>query len=265
MQTIHPHTIYELLESFDSVKVSEALELLKADESLIKTVEQRYLYFIRARLNDPKASIFDYPKAALTEAEYQFMLEKLQGVYDNKSVHLTACDTLDIKLIVDVIGALVRAHVKLLQFVSKVKQTTEAFYIPDVVVAFRERLETALGDQLFIHPEGWYARLCAKLYNITEINALVIEDIDPTSMNNSLSLEAFMLFLILNQKGETTFNIGTNHLIDFTKLFWMFINIPDIHWPEAAKPVFPNSVLTYTRVAAYQMAGDASGYYYGEK
>ena len=265
MPTLDPHTIYELLESFDTSKILEALELLKTDASLKKVVESRYLNFVRIRLNDPKASIFDYPNAALSHEEYDFMLKKFQSFYDDKCMNFSGCDTQEMKLVVDVMGALVRANVKLLHFISKVKQTTEEFYIPDVVVSFREQLKSSLGDQIFIHSEGWYSRLSTKLYNISTINALILEDTDASSVNDSLGLEGFMLFLILNQEGETTFKIGSNPSISFTKLFWMFINVPNVYWPEGVKPEFPESVLSYTRVVAYQMRGDDSGFYYGEK
>ncbi|WP_196889037.1 hypothetical protein [Aureivirga sp. CE67] len=265
MEIIEEVELFEHLESFDDSKILKALEIIKENEEFKKSVEKRYLHFIRIRLDNPKATIFDYLKAAPTKDEIDFAIDKLQEAYDQKAISFENFSDLESKLLVDIIGAIVRDNVKLLQFISKVKRTTEAYYIADFVEEFRDKFEEAIGDQIFICTKGWYSKLCVKIYNISEINKVIFKNTDFSKANLSAGFEAFTLLLILKQNGDTKIEISQSEFPEFTKLFWMFINIPRIYLEDDSRPTLPDSILLYQRVTAYYLRNDEADFYYIEK
>ena len=95
--------IFKLLEASNEKKIAKGLALLKENPDLKPEVEARYLNFIKARLNNPKASIFDFGQAALSKEEIAIFNDK--DYVDNYCLSLHYMDDAETKMVVDTIGS----------------------------------------------------------------------------------------------------------------------------------------------------------------
>ena len=255
--------IYEYLESYNNSKIDLALKALKENVEFRKKAEKRYLYFIKSRLNDTKVTIFDYKKAAPSIDEISFLMDKDR--WGGEIISFANCNEKESKLMIDFIGGIVRCNVKLLQLISKIKRTTEAYYIPEIIEDFRNNFEKDIGgDRIFLCANGWYSKIAVRLYNLRKIKEIIFKNTAFQEANSSQSLEAFMFLLIIKQFGDTTIRVQGSSSLNFTKLFWMFLEVPNTVWHDQ-KTMFPNSILSYQRVASYSFTDDKDDFNYVEK
>ncbi|WP_196889038.1 hypothetical protein [Aureivirga sp. CE67] len=257
-------SIYNYLESFDDLKIAKSLDVLKENESLKNDVEKRYLNFIQLRLNEKKATIFDYEKAAPTKAEIEFFLDNERWGKRFDFISFSYCNDNESKLIVDLIGTVVKNNIHFMKTIMKFKQTNNEQFLSTEIDKYKKLFTESLAKEMNISKDGWYSKICTHLFIVNEIQNILFEKTSFEKANQSLGLEPFMLYLIFNQNRGTYFDIYQSDASDLTKLFWMFRDIPFTTW-QGVKAIFPESELAYKRKAKYSLEDDSDEAYLIEK
>ncbi|WP_196890539.1 hypothetical protein [Aureivirga marina] len=260
-------SIYAYLESFEEVKIEKALDALKDNPVLKSIAESRYIEFIKARLNNKNATIFDFLKAAPTKAEISFFTSKNRWLSSNNQTQLsfTYCDEDESKLLVDFIGAIVKKNTRLLKFSAQAKLTIREEDLEEIIREHETNFQENLRKEIENYKESWFGEICKHLLEISQIDRVLFEKTSFIEANNSIVFKEFMFFLILKSyETDIDFDIFQSDIPTFTYLFWMFRNVPETKWSNGEAFLPKKSMLKYKRTAHYKL-GDGSSWQLEER
>ena len=262
------NSIYSYLESYNDAKIDKALSVLKDQEIFKAKAEQRYLEFIKTRLNSNKVSIFDFKAAAPTQAEVAFFLSKDRWIISKKTkkqprlakLSFSYCDEEESKWIVDVIGGLTKQHNSLRKFTATAMMTSKEAELEPLVKANYEALQLHLKEALTTYDKGWYGTLVRFILELPPVHQVLFEKTSFLDANASLALKEFMFFLLLNsQETSLYFDVFQSDAPELTDLFWMFKKVPESNWSDGVALIPDRNRLKYKRTAYYK-TGDASSW-----
>lgn len=255
------------LESGNALKIRKVIEGLRNNAGLREIVEKRYLNLVQARLNNPIATIEDFPQGMPTTSEIKALLsDNISSNYISYS-YMSDAET---KLIVDFIGAIVKNHLDIEEFIERAKMTTyidifqeytkPAKDIADVdellelIVSYYDIVRVSIQEEVDRHPDGWYGQICTKLLQM-EIGKVLFEKTQFGSANGSLVLKEYMFFLGMATKKNLYMDIHQSDTPELTEVFWLMRKIPELNWSDVA-PKIPKCPLSYKRGTSRMKIGD---------
>lgn len=246
--------VYEYLESGEEQKIIKAVEVVKCNNELKSKIEKRYINLIRARLNSQNATIEDFSKEILTEKDRRTLLgENLSKsfisysyMYDNET-----------KMIVDYIGAMVKNHLDIEEFITKAKETTSEEEIKILFDTYSRKLREDILNETQNYKEGWYGEICIKFLDM-ELEKVMFDHTGFYEANESIVLREYMFFLGMIAKEELYMDIFQSAEPDLTEVFWMLKKIPRTNWSDG-EAKFPKFSLSYKR-DGWVKCGDERGW-----
>ena len=246
--------------------------MLKENKAFKAEVEQRYLEFIKARLNCNSASIFDFKAAAPTQAEVAFFLSKDRWISTKKTkkqprltkLSFSYCDEEESKLMVDIIGAISKQPNALRKFTAGAMMTSKEDELKPIIQDYYEALQWRLKEALTIYDKGWYGAIASFILELAPIHQVLFEKTSFLDANGSLMLKEFMFFLLLNSREtKVYFDVFQSDVPELTDLFWMFANVPESNWSDGIAYLPERNRLKYKRTA-YFKTGDTSSWQFIE-
>lgn len=246
-----PETIYQKLESEQTTEIQAALEFLKTDESKRNAIESRYLEFVRARLNDPTATIFQFEEAILPKEKVEKFTGSRPIVGDNY-LNLERLDNEESKMIVDFIGAMAKRYLDVGTFKKEGLQKKEE----SELIAYSSNISKALWKNIQQEADaqslGWFGKLY-KMFAAMSISQVLMDHTSFYEANESLVLSEFM-FLINSFNWSVTIDVFQSDTPDFTPIFWFLPHIPDTKWGDSTFKL-PDSPLAFKRTIRFR-SGD---------
>ncbi|WP_196889035.1 hypothetical protein [Aureivirga sp. CE67] len=266
-------SIFSYLESFDDAKIEKALSVLKENQVFKLKAEHRYLNFIKARLDNATASIFDFNQASPTKAEIDFFLSNNRWIKSKKTkknpatvkLSFSYCNEEQSKLFVDFIGSISGKYAKVLKFSAEARMTSKESDLEKIIRENFKLFQLNLEKDLNEYKEGWYGEILNFLFKLPSISQVLFDKTSFLDANGSLYLKEFIFFLLL--KSDDTglyFDIHQSDAPELTYLFWMFKNVPETNWSDSEAYLPQKNRLKYKRTAYYKI-GDFSKWQYLEK
>lgn len=244
-------TVYALLESFDDEDIAQGIELLKANPKYYKSAEKRYLNFIRARLNQPTASLEQFAEAALSAAEVELLLGKhiAKGF-----ISLSYFDDEESKLVVDVIGSLIKDAIDINDFITQAKAMSNETDLINLYSTFAKTAKAAATKYASVYSEGWFSKVHKHLLSLKP-KKVMFEKTQYDKANRSLVLKEYMFFLNLNSADSVYFDIFQSDRPELTEMFWLLPEVPETSWFDVQER-FPDSPLSFQRSALYRISDE---------
>jgi len=249
--------LYEDLESREPARIYEALKSLAASPELKERAEKRYLGFIRARLNDPEASLDDFPRAMLSPEEEELLLKgKFGKILGDGFLSFQYLDGKDSKLVVDFAGGMVSPLIDIEAYMEGARKCGDLYDLMNHADESAASIKRAIQLESQIYGEGWFGRIYAAFATL-EISRVLFDHTQFYDANASLVMREFYLFLagrpILN---NFTMDIFQSDPPELTEMFWMLQSVPETIWGDVEVDL-PGSTLSFTRQAKVK-AGDFS-------
>ncbi|GMQ63820.1 tetratricopeptide repeat protein [Vallitalea maricola] len=243
--------VYEYIESGNEQKIKKAIEVAMSNSELQSSIEKRYLILVRARLNNPDATIEDLSKDILKKQERR----TFQSKYISKTfISYSYMSDEQTKLIVDFIGAMVKNHLDIEEFISKAKETSNEDELKTLFDKYGSKLKEDIQNEVEKYKEGWYGEICCKLLDM-ELEKVMFEKTSFYEANKSLVLREYMFFLGMIAEDRLYMDIYQSDIPEFTEVFWMLKEIPKTNWGDT-EPNFPELSLSYKRDGIMRIGDD---------
>ncbi|BDS14720.1 hypothetical protein [Aureispira anguillae] len=267
--------IFVDLESGNEKKIQKTLTKLEDDYELIEIVKQRYLPWIKTRLNNPDATLADIAAATPSKAEVKLITNKKYFDVEKYKLNLKGLTAEETKTFVNLIGSVIAGSMNVNEYINKAKETKEVAELNNLLWKEWDDAEYGYGRAVYIHldrqyelarynqyqkPKGWFTEILYKLkstdhnrmfHNLDFIN-FELSNEAATAFNEAERLQEFMYYFY-----RTTYNNGYEINIkqevfpNLTNLFWIFSNIPSINCENKSINIIEhlpeNDLLSYTR------------------
>lgn len=235
--------LFELLESRDSGKIRQALDILREDAAELEKAEKRYGKFIRAR--DPKATMFDFEAVMLTEEEAETIGRSVSD--NNWTISLSYLDDVECRRLVDFLGSAVESVTDLNALKSALIACSTEEELIAVGTQKLNEIKSGIVDFILENKEGWIGKL---LFKFTSRNTTLLA-FDHTQFdlaNCSDRLEAFYVFLQCFAYEDYTLDVFQSDAPVLGEIFWLLPVIPKVIWGDV-EPGYPLSPLAFKRSA----------------
>lgn len=266
--------IFVDIESGNDKKIQKSLDKIAVDYDLERLAERRYLPWIKARLNNPNATLADMLAATPTKAEVKLITNKKYFDFENFKLNLKGLSADEVKTFVNLIGSAIAACTNIDEYINKAKETKKVAELNNLLWKKMDDVDYGFGREVYIdldrqyglatyneyqQPKGWFTEILYKMkelnhnsqfYNFDVIN-FELDDEAAKAFNEAQYLKEFMYYLY-----RTTFdngyeiNIKQNIFPNLTNLFWIFSNIPKFKMKgkfDLSKELPTNDLLTYSR------------------
>jgi Leucine-rich repeat (LRR) protein len=250
--------IYACLESRDPERIARALGYLGRDDRARVAAEIRYLTFVRVRTGDPAAGLDRLAEAALTEAELAVLVDpRVLGDY---AITFGLFAHRQCRLIVDVIGAIVRSPFHAEKFLQSAATATTEKSLLAFVVKEQTRVRRNLEFHARAYDQGWFGQVLRKLADLY-VSKLTFDHALFDEANASPVLREFMFYAAMQSSpsGEDSpplqIDIFQSTEPDLTELFWLMLRVPVTQWGDVT-PCFPPSVLSFERKAKFKVGDE---------
>lgn len=242
--------ICNLLESTNKKNIPVGLTLLENNPELRAEVESRYLNFIKARLNNPNATIFDFEQAVLTKEEIALFHTKTY--IDKYCISLHYMENEQTKMIVDTIGSIFSLIIDIDSFKKKVALLSEENFgnklydiyrqeIPQKITAYKKKNKSI---------SGWYSRIINKITQIDSLGKFYLDHTSFLDANESIMMEHFTLGLLIMSYngGQLHIDVAQSDFPEFHPIFWTFQNYagPRISTLDT-EIILPSSFMSFVR------------------
>ena len=236
-----------LLESTHRVKMKHAIAIASLNEATTQLITQRYFPLLKARLNQDEVSMDDLETGLFNSVEAKFLL-RTQIPFRRIGADFLSfsyCSDLESKLLVDFIGSLVHKHINVDEFISKATAAPDEKTLLSVFKRYAAKVKKGLKSELGVCPTGWYEQLVKRLLKL-KLSKILFEKTAFSDANNSLYLKGFVFFVGMVSPASVYVDVFQSEAPDFTEVFWMLKNIPDVSSTESDF-VYPKNVLAFER------------------
>lgn len=234
--------IYALLESGDEDKITQALAILEQNSDFKTAAEKRYLHLVQARSNNPKADLSQFTEVCLSRRESNSFL----GKYIAKDfISLSYYDENESKLIVDVIGSLIKNAIDIEQYISEAKKLQTEAKLVEHYDKYMTKVKKQWAKMAETYTDGWWAKICAKLLTL-KLERLLFEKTSFEDANKSLVLKEFWFYLNIYKKTDVYLDLHQSSIPNLTEVFWLLPTIPTTNWSDTTAQ-WPISPLSFQR------------------
>ncbi len=242
--------ICELIESGERLKIDKALKFLKEHVQYHQSVEERYLYFIKAQLENPHATIFDM-KADMFSDDTQHICLNYQPLIDGNSIHYEYVTEKETKRVIDFIGAMVHSVLKADEYAQEydsAKIHAKDNSLPtQITKSWIKQLQKDILKLTKIYPEGWWSRAYKILAN-SKIDFIKVDKSHFYDTKRMPYLQEYMFYL-LSRQTKMKIEVFDSEMHDLTDMFWRFPNPPEMTWFHSPLnyPSYPYKTKTNVR------------------
>lgn len=246
--------IYNFLESFSDTKRALAMKALNDNPEFYQKAEQRYLNFIRTRLNDPNAGVERFEDAALTKTEVKLFLGRH---FQNNMISFSYFNDHEAKLVIDFIGSMVKNTINIEEYIAKARTVDSEEALIKLYDTSAKDVKKKIVKEAAVGTEGWFGEIMRHLINL-KLKKVMLNKTEMEIADGSPVMKEFMFFLNINSKKSILIDIFQSEAPRFTEMFWMLREVPDTSWGDVSKKI-PDSPLAFSRTARYDL-GDGYGW-----
>lgn len=248
---------YRDLESRDAAKIDSALQALAQQPTLWARAEKRYLPFIQTRLNDAKATLWQWAAVGISPKEEAKLLDC--GVQKGDYITFLFMSDEECRLLVDFVGAIAKAQMDMPAFVERCRQCSKETYLMTVAQEQLSSLRNSAQAAAMEYGDGWFGRLL-RAFASTSVNRLMFDHTNFELANGSPVLREFYFYLAAFALGHHyRLDIFQSTPPDLTEAFWLLPLIPDTQWGDTSV-LLPPSPLSFSRSARIK-EGDEGKWY----
>lgn len=243
-------TICKFIESGRKEKLEAAIEAVYENEASLARIEQRYLPFVQAQLENKAATLKDITEELFSEDLQRICLGNRPAIAKDY-ISFGYQDEEESKQIIDLIGALTASCVDVGEF-SEEYDATYAFASTglsadslSIFEVIHERYRTTLKQGLLkeaqLHPEGWWSKTCKHLAELN-LRKILVEKSMFFKADRLPFLEAYVFYLNATiGNHDSHIDVFNAELHDLTPMYWRFQVIPKITWFQSSPsyPLYP--------------------------
>lgn len=218
-------TLFAYLESGEEEKVKAAMAGIQTSPVFLELAKDRYLSLLQARSNDPSITIDALPTHLLNKVEVKLLERTIHA----KHLNLAYLNSHESKVIVDVLGSILKDCVDIQDFKRKAIQTASESALQQLLSAQSALVKAQLQKRKEECPQSWMSQLCRKLLDL-DLEKIYFEKTLFSEANNSLVLEEFYLFLGLSSHQSIFIDIHQSEAPKIPEIIWMFREVPRINW-----------------------------------
>jgi hypothetical protein len=234
--------VYALLESGDEDKIAQALEILAQNVAFKTAAEKRYLNLVQARSNNPQADLSQFEEACLSRRESNTFL----GKYIAKDfISLSYYDENESKLVVDVIGSLIKNAIDIEAYISEAKKLQTEAELIKLYDKYITKVKEHWAEMSKTYANGWWSKICKKLLEL-KFERLLFEKTSFEDANKSLVLKEFWFYMNIYKKTDVYLDLHQSSIPDLTEVFWLLPTIPSTNWSDTSAQ-WPASPLSFQR------------------
>lgn len=242
------NAVFELLESGNEQKINKALDIIHHNKTFLRQANKRYLSLVRARLDDPQADLSRFAEAGLSKSETNAFLGKYM---DKDFISLSYYDEHKSKLVVDVIGSLVKNAIDIETYIAEAKELESEEALVELYDKYLQKLKKQWGQFAKVNPTGWYSQICERLRGL-KLERLLFEKTSFGDANHSLVLKEFWFYLNIHSQQAVYLDIHQSTEPELTEMFWLLRAIPTTNWSDTT-PEWPDNPLSFKRSGRYQV------------
>lgn len=246
--------IYAFLESFSEARRALAMQALKDNPAFYQQAEQRYLNFIRTRLNDPGAGLERFDEAALTKAESRWFLGRH---FAKDTISFSYFNDDQSRLVVDFIGSIVKNAVDIEAYIAQATALDNEEALVKLYDSVAKDARKKIVKEASASGEGWFGEIARHLINL-KLKKVLLNKTEMEFADRSPVMKEFMFFLNLSSKKSIYIDIFQSEAPRLTEMFWMLRQVPDTSWVDVS-PKIPESPLKFSRAGRYDL-GDGYGW-----
>lgn len=217
--------IVEYLESLSKQKIDKALEILESNDLYSKTVEERYLNLVSARVNKKEVAIKDFESALLSKKDVDLLTDT--WILDVSYIDYTLMTDYQTKLIVDFIGAMVKNHLDIETYIEEAKSLSSENDLRILFNQYSSKLKKDIEETASYCPKGWYSKICRHFLDM-KLKRVIFDNTAFKEANKSLVLKEYIFFLGMVAEKDLIIDVYKSDFPNFTNLFWMLKEVPYI-------------------------------------
>lgn len=250
---------YKKLESKDETIIKQAVDELQTKKQLLKCVEKRYLPYIRARLKNPDATLYDINKVALTDED----LVLIEKVVESRAVYwlkhyrnmysFTLLNEEQTTLIIDFMGAMVQSVVDSKTYLENVVTADNLETLQKRAYFHLDKITEYISREAGLYTEGWFstAYTCfawtrpeVLMFNFTKFDE---------KTPSSVLREFYMYIAAFNGSNKPNFIFKNSMLKTAFNMIWAMPIVPNIEYSylKGTRFKWPASPLSFERYCDY--------------
>ena len=240
--------IYNFMESFSEAKRELAINALKKNPEFYQKAEQRYVNFIRTRLNDSNAGIERFEDAVLTKTEFKLFLGRN---FQNDTISFSYFDDYKSKLVIDFVGSMIKNVINIEDYIAKAKTLDSEEDLVKLYDFSAKDVKKKIIKEISKSQEGWFSEIMRHIINL-KLKKVLLNKTEIETAVRSPVMKEFMFFLNINSKTSIYIDVFQSEIPHFTEMFWMLRKVPDTSWGDVNKRI-PESPLRFSRKARYNL------------
>ncbi|MCD6065252.1 MAG: hypothetical protein K0S33_78 [Bacteroidetes bacterium] len=244
-----PESICKFIESGRENKMKAALAAIAQNKETQKRLEQRYLNYVRACSENPKATLADMKAEMFSEDTKEIFISHHPKIA-NDYISFGYASEEESKRLIDFIGAMVKNYIDAGGYIKKLKTAYDKNeFTYEIYEGQTKKLKDGIRREIKLNPDGWYSQAYRLLLN-TRVTKIQLDKSAFFGPDRMLFLKEYMIYLNCSAEGYDmhidVFNCINLH--DLTEVYWLFQQIPRITWFQTT-PAYPPYTLKQKREA----------------